>query len=111
MPVASPPFSCARATSTPPEPVGLIHPVDRHVGGRIRLQRVLLNLSQERVAKALGITFQQLQKYESAANRVSASRLHDVAGVLGVPVAWFFEDLAHAAPAPIKPAGPGRYAA
>jgi len=68
-------------------------PVDIHVGGRIRLRRILLGKSQENVATALGISFQQLQKYESGANRVSASRLFDIAVILAIPVSYFFEEM------------------
>ena len=69
------------------------NPVDVHVGGRIKLRRTLLGLSQERLGDALGLTFQQVQKYERGANRVSASRLHDMARALGVPIGYFFDDL------------------
>ncbi len=68
-------------------------PVDIHVGSRIRTRRILLGQSQENIASQLGISFQQLQKYESGANRISASRLYDVAYVLDVPVAYFFDEM------------------
>ncbi len=68
-------------------------PVDLHVGRRLRTRRVLLGRSQESVADQLGISFQQLQKYESGANRLSASRLFDAAHILGTPIAYFFEDV------------------
>ena len=71
-----------------------IRPVDRSVGRRVRMVRVSRGLSQTALASKLGLTFQQLQKYESGANRVSASRLHDIARILGVEVASFFEDAA-----------------
>ncbi len=67
-------------------------PVDRHVGARIRMRRKSLGLSQEKLADALGITFQQIQKYERGTNRVSASKLYEVARTLQLPVQWFFED-------------------
>jgi transcriptional regulator with XRE-family HTH domain len=70
------------------------HPVDVSVGGRIRLRRRLLKVSQERLAYDLGLTPQQVQKYERARNGVSASRLYQIARSLGAPVAYFFEDLA-----------------
>jgi len=71
--------------------------VDNHVGGRIRLRRTLLGLTQERLGEALGLTFQQVQKYERGANRVGASRLHDLSRILEVPVGYFYDDLpAHA---------------
>src|SRR6202163_4796700 len=69
-----------------------MHPVDRSVGRRIRILRVGRGLSQTALASELGLTFQQLQKYEKGTNRVSASRLHDIAQILGVEVASFFED-------------------
>ena len=72
---------------------GVPDPVDVHVGARIRTRRLLLGMNQETLASALGLTFQQVQKYEGGANRVSASRLAEVAEVLGVPVAYFFNDL------------------
>ena len=72
---------------------GAPNPVDRHVGSRIRLRRTLLGMSQERLGEALGLTFQQVQKYERGANRVGASRLFDLARVLDVPVGFFFDDM------------------
>lgn len=75
------------------KPDGEPNPVDVHVGARIRKRRVALNLSQERFAKLIGITFQQVQKYERAVNRVGASRLWDIAKVLEVPVGYFYEDM------------------
>lgn len=72
---------------------GVADPVDVHVGGRIRTRRLLLGMNQETLANALGLTFQQVQKYEGGANRVSASRLAEMAEALGVPVAYFFNDL------------------
>ena len=67
------------------------HPVDWHVGGRVRFRRSMLGMSQEKLADALGITFQQVQKYERGLNRISASRLYDISRVLAVPVSYFFE--------------------
>lgn len=69
------------------------HPVDVHVGKRLRLRRNIAGLSQEAVAKAVGITFQQIQKYERGVNRMSASRLFEFAQVLSVPITYFFEGL------------------
>src|SRR5579885_1668948 len=69
----------------------LSHPVDVHVGKQLRVQRIIMGLSQEALAKAVGITFQQVQKYERGINRMSASRLYDFARVLNVPVSYFFE--------------------
>jgi ribosome-binding protein aMBF1 (putative translation factor) len=69
------------------------NPVDVHVGSRLRLRRQLLGLSQQRLAEALKLTFQQLQKYERGTNRVSASRLWDLSGILSCPVSYFFEEM------------------
>lgn len=69
------------------------HPVDVHVGQRARGQRLLQGLSQTAMAGRLGLTFQQLQKYESGANRISASRLWQIAETLETPVAWFYEGI------------------
>jgi transcriptional regulator with XRE-family HTH domain len=67
--------------------------IDVHVGSRIRMRRQLINMSQEKLGELLGITFQQVQKYEKGANRISASRLFSSAKTLGVPVQFFFEGL------------------
>jgi transcriptional regulator with XRE-family HTH domain len=72
---------------------GVADPVDVHVGSRVRLRRTLLGLSQEKLGEAVGLTFQQIQKYERGANRIGASRMYDLAHVLDVPVAYFFEDM------------------
>ena len=69
------------------------NPIDKHVGSRVRMQRVLIGMSQERLGGALGLTFQQVQKYEKGTNRIGASRLQQIAGVLSVPPAFFFEDM------------------
>lgn len=71
----------------------MVHPIDLHVGQRLRQRRCVLGLTQQRLAEAVGIKFQQIQKYESGANRVSASRLWALAEALGVPVSHFFEGL------------------
>src|SRR6478736_9583220 len=68
-------------------------PVDRHVGARIRMRRLMLKLSQPQLGDALGLSFQQLQKYEKGTNRVGASRLQHIASILQVPVSFFFEEL------------------
>jgi transcriptional regulator with XRE-family HTH domain len=68
-------------------------PIDVHVGSRVRLRRTLLGMSQERLGNAIGLTFQQVQKYERGANRIGASRLFDLSRVLDVPVSFFFDDL------------------
>ncbi len=74
-------------------PNGEINPVDVYVGKRIALRRKLLNLSQDVLAKKLGITFQQVQKYEKGKNRISASRLWDYSQILGVEINYFFQDM------------------
>ncbi|MFD2652436.1 helix-turn-helix domain-containing protein [Brucella rhizosphaerae] len=68
------------------------NPIDIHVGSRIRLRRNMLGLSQEKLGESLGITFQQIQKYEKGTNRVGASRLQAISSILTVPVSFFFED-------------------
>jgi transcriptional regulator with XRE-family HTH domain len=68
-----------------------MHPTDTHVGQRVRMRRLMLGMSQSHVGDALGITFQQLQKYEKGTNRISASRLQQIAHVFQVPVTFFFE--------------------
>jgi len=70
------------------------NPIDLHVGARIRMRRKILGVSQERLAEDLGLTFQQVQKYERGANRVSASKLYEIARSLQSSVAYFFEGLA-----------------
>jgi transcriptional regulator with XRE-family HTH domain len=69
------------------------NPADVHVGARVRLRRTMLGMSQEKLGEALGLTFQQVQKYERGANRVGASRLWEMSRVLDVPVSYFFEEL------------------
>ncbi|MXN66814.1 helix-turn-helix transcriptional regulator [Rhizobiales bacterium] len=68
------------------------NPIDVHVGSRVRLRRMMLGMSQEKLGESLGITFQQIQKYEKGTNRIGASRLQHIATVLKVPVSFFFED-------------------
>lgn len=70
------------------------NPIDVHVGGRVRLRRMLLGMSQEKLGEHLGLTFQQIQKYEKGINRIGASRLFDLSQVLSVPVQFFYEELA-----------------
>ena len=74
-------------------PSGAPNPIDVHVGNRIRIRRNLLGWSQEKLGDLLGLTFQQVQKYEKGLNRVSASRLWDFSTVLNIPVSFFFEDM------------------
>ena len=76
---------------------GSANPIDVHVGARMRLRRTLLGMSQEKLGEAIGLTFQQVQKYERGANRIGASRLFDLSRVLDVPVSFFFDDMGEAA--------------
>ena len=87
-------------------PPGVANPVDIHVGSRVRLRRTLLGMSQERLGDSVGLTFQQIQKYERGANRIGASRLFEFSRILDVPVSFFFDDMADE----LKTAE-GRYAA
>ena len=73
------------------------NPVDKYVGSRVRMRRIMLGMSQEKLGEALGLTFQQVQKYEKGTNRIGASRLQQISHILQVPVAFFFEG----APAPL----------
>jgi transcriptional regulator with XRE-family HTH domain len=68
------------------------NPTDVHVGSRVRLRRNMMGLSQEKLGEALGLTFQQVQKYERGANRIGASRLHELSRILDVPVRFFFDE-------------------
>ena len=67
------------------------NPVDKHVGSRVRMRRMLVGMSQEKLGDALGVTFQQVQKYEKGTNRIGASRLHQIAATLGVSVEYLYE--------------------
>lgn len=78
-------------------------PIDRHVGSRVRMQRILMKMSQEKLGEALGLTFQQVQKYEKGLNRIGASRLQQISKTLNVPPSFFFEG----APASGVASGPG----
>ena len=80
------------------------NPIDKHVGSRVRMRRMMLAMSQEKLGDALGLTFQQVQKYEKGSNRIGASRLQQIALILQVPVAFFFEG---APPPPGKAFGLG----
>lgn len=75
-----------------PSQKGKPHDVDIHVGGRVRLRRSTLGLSQDQLGGAIGLSFQQVQKYERGANRIGASRLYEMSKVLQVPISYFFED-------------------
>src|SRR3954464_12148118 len=76
------------------------NPIDKHVGSRVRMRRMMLGMSQEKLGDALGLTFQQVQKYEKGTNRIGASRLQQISQTLQVPVSFFFEG------APAGPSGP-----
>ena len=75
-------------------------PIDIHVGARLRLRRLLLGLSQSGLARPLGLSFQQVQKYENGNNRISASMLHHLANALDVPIGFFFDDMPEDIPSP-----------
>ena len=87
---------------------GIPSPVDVHVGRRVRIRRTLLGMSQTNLGEAIGLTFQQMQKYEKGANRISASRLYDLARVLDVPVEFFFEEMPAEVAASSSAKGRGR---
>jgi transcriptional regulator with XRE-family HTH domain len=70
-------------------------PIDKHVGNRVRMRRIMLGMSQEKLGDALDLTFQQVQKYEKGTNRISASRLQQMSNILQVPVPFFFEGAPH----------------
>ena len=72
---------------------GIPSPVDVHVGARVRVRRTLLGMTQTNLGDAIGVTFQQVQKYENGANRISASRLFDLSQILDVPIEYFFDDM------------------
>jgi transcriptional regulator with XRE-family HTH domain len=71
------------------------NPVDTHVGSRVRLRRMLLGMSQERLGESMGLTFQQVQKYEKGVNRIGASRLFQISKILDVPIQFIFEEAPH----------------
>jgi transcriptional regulator with XRE-family HTH domain len=71
------------------------NPIDKHVGSRVRMRRMMLNMSQEKLGDALDLTFQQVQKYEKGTNRIGASRLQAISNILQVPVSFFFEGAPH----------------
>lgn len=85
-----PPAPTTRFERMPP---GTPNPVDVHVGARVRLRRTLLGMSQEKLGESVGLTFQQIQKYERGANRIGASRLFEFSRILDVPVSFFFDDM------------------
>ncbi|MBV8791839.1 MAG: helix-turn-helix transcriptional regulator [Pseudolabrys sp.] len=71
------------------------NPIDKHVGSRVRMRRMMMSMSQEKLGDALGLTFQQVQKYEKGTNRIGASRLQQISNILQVPVSFFFEGAPH----------------
>lgn len=77
-------------------------PIDKHVGSRVRMRRLMVGMSQEKLGDGLGLTFQQVQKYEKGTNRVSASKLQQIASLLQIPVSFFFEGAPRAPNAPIN---------
>jgi transcriptional regulator with XRE-family HTH domain len=85
----TPPTDGTDGEATTPRKNG--NPIDQHVGARVRMRRLLLGMSQEKLGTALSLTFQQVQKYEKGTNRIGASRLQHIAKVLGVPPAFFFD--------------------
>ena len=87
---------------------GIPSPVDMHVGARLRQRRTLLGMNQTKLGDAIGLTFQQVQKYERGANRISASRLFDLSRVFDVPVQFFFDDMPNAVAASLPALGGGR---
>ena len=76
------------------------NPIDKHVGSRVRMRRMMLGMSQEKLGERLALTFQQVQKYEKGTNRIGASRLQQIAAILSVPVSFFFEGAPSGEPAP-----------
>ncbi len=87
---------------------GIPSPVDVHVGARLRRRRTLLGMNQTKLGDAIGVTFQQVQKYESGANRISASRLFDLSRMFEVPVEYFFDDMPTAVTASSPTQGGGK---
>ena len=90
------------------------NPIDVHVGKRLRLRRTLLGMSQERLGELLGLTFQQVQKYERGVNRIGSSRLYEIGQILDIPVSFFFDDMPEEGRPPARSAeggGAGRGAA
>jgi transcriptional regulator with XRE-family HTH domain len=93
-----------------PDPIRSPNPIDVHVGLQVRLRRKELKISQEKLADTLGLTFQQVQKYERGANRISASKLYEIARALRVSIAWFFEGLSDPTAEPVDGAEEGETA-
>ncbi len=87
---------------------GIPNPVDVHVGARLRQRRTLLGMNQTKLGSSIGLTFQQVQKYEKGTNRISASRLYALSGTLDVPIEYFFSDMPTAVAASSPTLGGGR---
>jgi transcriptional regulator with XRE-family HTH domain len=87
---------------------GIPNPVDVHVGARLRQRRTLLGMNQTKLGSSIGLTFQQVQKYEKGTNRISASRLYALSGTLDVPIEYFFSDMPTAVAASLPTLGGGR---
>jgi len=83
----------AKVAGLPKKKTGETNPIDIHVGAKLRQRRTLLGMSQGKLGDTVGLTFQQIQKYERGANRIGASRLYDLSKVLDVPISYFFEDM------------------
>ncbi len=96
-----------KAERTPPEELNArrANDVDTHVGSRVRVRRMLMGMSQEKLGESLGLTFQQVQKYEKGTNRIGASRLFALAQVLGVPIQYFYDELNSNHSAPMTASG------
>ena len=82
------------------------NPVDKYVGSRVRMRRIMLGMSQEKLGEALGLTFQQVQKYEKGINRIGAGRLFEIARILDVPVDFFYDGVASASGGPPETSAP-----
>src|SRR6202048_3742919 len=82
------------------------NPIDKHVGRRVRMRRMMLSMSQEKLGDALGLTFQQVQKYEKGTNRIGASRLQQISNILQVPVSFFFEGAPNLSATGVEPGEP-----
>ncbi len=105
---SSPPGREATAPRRRGRPQSRAVAADRHVGARIRERRLMLGLSQQQLARLIGVTYQQAHKYERGLNRISAGRLFEIAQVLHVPISWFFEGLGEEGAAPTLTAGQRR---
>jgi transcriptional regulator with XRE-family HTH domain len=101
--VAKTPVKTGKKTPAPKDSPGQPHPVDQHVGAQVRLRRRMLGVSQERLADQLGLTFQQVQKYERGHNRISASKLFQIAEALQTDISHFFRGIASGSDAKARP--------